>query len=175
MNAFANRRPTSGESARKERFPARMLPAVLIVYACMLPRELTFEIVGVAFQPFRVVLILLLPYAIYLAAQQRMRPSFVDWLIVFAAIWAFIALWVMESLDAALISGLSEGLNLAFAYFIGRVAIRTSKDLQRFFLAILPGLLVCAAIVAVESLMHQHILPSVRCRSHRISRRRVSL
>jgi hypothetical protein len=156
MNGFANRQLPASAPVR-ERLPGRLIPAILVVYACMLPRELTFEIAGVAFQPFRVVLTLMLPVAIVLAGQHRMKPSFVDVLIVFSAIWAVLALWVTESLDVALITGLSEGLNLGFAYFIGRVSIRTSKDFQRFFLAVLPGLLACSLILAVESLSHRNL------------------
>ncbi len=156
MNGFANRQSQPAAPVR-ERLPARLIPAILVVYACMLPRELTFEIAGVAFQPFRVVLTLMLPVAIVLAGQHRMKLSFVDVLIVFSAIWSVLALWVTESLDVALITGLSEGLNLGFAYFIGRVSIRTSKDFQRFFLAVLPGLLVCSLILAVESLSHRNL------------------
>lgn len=157
MSNVANGPAVSREPSRTG-FPVRIIPAILVVYACMLPRELTFEIAGIAFQPFRVALILMLPFAIFLAAQQRMRPSFIDFLIIFAAFWAFIALIATVSLDEALITGLSESLNMAFAYFIGRVSIKNSKDFQKFFLALLPGLLFCAAILATESLLHQNLL-----------------
>jgi hypothetical protein len=157
MNGFANRQAAAPTAAR-QRFPARIIPAVLVVYACMLPRELTFEIVEVAFQPFRVMLTLLIPVAILMLGQQRMRPSFVDFLMIFAAFWAFIALCVTASVNEALVTGLSDGLNLAFAYFIGRASIRTSKDFQLFFVAILPGLLFCSLVLAVESLSHRNLL-----------------
>lgn len=155
MNTSAIRQPYA-----RSRDPSspRVIPAILVIYACMLPRELTFEIAGVAFQPFRVALTLMLPVAVVLAAQQKMRPSYVDLLIVFASVWAFIALWVVVSIDAALITGLSDGLNLAFAYFIGRASIRTSRDFQRVFVGVLPGLLFCSVILAVESIGHQNLL-----------------
>ena len=137
---------------------ARIIPAVLVLYACMLPRELTFEIAGIGFQPFRAMITLLSPVALFMAVQQRLRPSLVDGLIVFAAIWAFIALWVVQSLDDAFITGLSEGLNLSLGYLVGRVSIRTSKDFQRFLMAVLPGLLFCAAVMAIESISHKHLL-----------------
>ena len=142
----------------RERFPTRVLLAVLVTYACLLPREFTFEVVEIAIQPYRVVLVLLFPLAIFLIAQQRLRPSLVDFLVIFAAIWAFMALWITASLRDALITGLSEGFNLALAYVLGRASIRTSRDLQRYFYAVLPGLLVCAAVLAVESISHQHLL-----------------
>lgn len=142
----------------RDPFSARIIPAILVIYACMLPRELTFEIAEIAFQPFRVVLTLMLPVAIVLATQQKMRPSVVDGLIVFASIWAFVALWVMESIDAALVTGLSDGMNLVFAYFIGRASIRTSRDFQRVLVAVLPGLLLCSATLAIESIGHRNLL-----------------
>ena len=157
MNGVAKPRATASTDKR-ERFPMQVLPAVLVVYACMLPRELTFEIAGVAFQPFRLVLTLLLPVLLAQAARQHLRTSFVDYLVVFAAIWFFLSLTVTESLDVALVTGLSDGLNLAFAYLAGRVSIRTSKDFQSFVYAIIPGLFFCAVIMAVESITHTHYL-----------------
>lgn len=157
MNVSAKRMTIGGQAARP-RFAPRTLLAIVVVYACMLPRELSFEVVEIAIQPFRLMLILFLPVAVMLWGQQRMRPCYVDWLVVFAAIWAFLALYVTASLSDAMVTGLSDGLNMALAYFIGRVSIRTSKDLQNFFVAVLPGLLLCAGIIAIESLTHQNLL-----------------
>ena len=142
----------------KSSFPIHVLPAVLVVYACMLPRELTFEIATVAFQPFRTTLTLLMPFVLFLAGKQKIKPSFVDWLIIFASFWIFAAMMAAESLSAALVTGLSEGLNLAFAYFVGRVALQNSQDLRSFFKAILPGLLICTCFLAAESISHHFIL-----------------
>jgi len=157
MNGVAKRRMMA-PAANRERFPTQVLPAILVLYACLLPRELTFEIGGIAFQPFRTVLTLLLPVLLFQAVSQRLRASFVDFLIIFATIWIAIALTVNETIDVALVTGSSESLNLGLAYFAGRVSIRTSRDFQAFVYAVLPGLFLCAVLMAAESITHTHYL-----------------
>ena len=139
-------------------FPAHVIPAVLVLYACLLPREFTFEIADISMQPYRVVLVLIMPYVLSQWSVQRLRFNFVDFLTVFSAIWIFLALTVVESFESALVTGLSDGLNLALAYFAGRVAIRNSDDFRRFLYAVLPGLFLCALLLATESITHTQIL-----------------
>ena len=157
MNAIATRGATMRPPA-KQRFPLHVLPAVLVVYSCMLPRELTIEIMEFAFPPQRLMLLVLLPFLVMQAARMQLRPSFVDFLMVFASFWIFLALYITESLDTAVVTGLSESYNLLLAYLTGRVTIRKSRDFQRFFLAVLPGLFVVAVILAAESISHQYLI-----------------
>jgi hypothetical protein len=88
----------------------------------------------------------------------QLRPSFVDFLFLFASFWIFLALYIVESLNTALVTGLAESFNMILAYFVGRVTIRDSRDLQRFFLAVLPGLFIVAVILAAESISHQYLI-----------------
>lgn len=133
-------------------------PAILVAYACILPRELALDVGGAALFPYRLVLILLAPYAITQIASQKLQRSFVDVLAAIAAGWYILALFASTSPVAAGITGVSLAIDFGFAYLIGRTCLRSAEDFRLFFIALLPGLLVVSAIMAVESFTHNIFL-----------------
>ena len=138
----------------------RLIPPALVIYACMLPRELTFEVLGIAFFPYRTALVLMLPYFIFKAIRTNIRPSAVDFLVLFAAVWAVIALTVVENFASASVVALADAIDFILAYFVGRVSIRDGRDLKNLVPLIIPGLLLSTLIMAAESFSHQIILRS---------------
>lgn len=150
-------RPAQANVRKRERFPWHVLPAIVIVYACMLPRELTFEVAGVAMQPFRAAMVLMLPMMITQAARHRVSFSVVDLFAFIAAAWFFIALSVTEPFERVMAAGLAEGLNFLLAYFTGRVCIRRASDFRTLVVSVFPGLAVCAVWMAIESITHTQV------------------
>lgn len=131
----------------------RILPAIIVCYSFLLPRELTFQIGELDLQPYRVAMILMLPVVLFQATRQSLKPSFVDLFIVLAMIWMVTALTLTGGYPAGFVFALTDAVNMGLAYLIGRVALRNSADFKRFFIAILPGLLICAVIMAAESIL----------------------
>jgi hypothetical protein len=139
-------------------FPKHVIPAIIVIYACMLPRELTVNVLGIAFQPFRIVLVGMFPLLVLQGLRLQVRPSLVDFLVVIAAIWAMVALSVTEWVISALKTGLAEGLNFFLAYFAGRVSIRNGRDFKAIVPVLLPGLVICSLTMIAESLSHTLLL-----------------
>lgn len=131
----------------------RILPAVIVCYSFLLPRELTFLIGDIDFQPYRVAMVLMLPAVIYQALSQPIRPSIIDLFMVLAMIWMVSALSITGGFPAGFIFAMSDAMNMGLAYLIGRVALRTSADFRSFFFAILPGLFIASVILGAESFL----------------------
>jgi len=143
------------------RINSRHLPLLAAAYACLIPKELTFEVFEAALLPYRLALLVVLPFAIANIMRSPIRPSFLDLTVVIGSCWVPIALYLTTSLQAGLVSGGSFALDLGLAYLVGRSAIRTPQDFRTVFLFFTPGLLALLAVFAAESLSHRMILRPV--------------
>lgn len=135
-----------------------VLPAVIVAYACLLPRELTITLGDVDFRPYRISLLLVLPFVWRLLSKRPIKTSIIDLLAAFVAIWHFISFLVVNDLAIAIAEGFSQGADFGLAYLTGRASIRSAADLKQFFLVLLPGLIFIALLLAVESIFHQQFL-----------------
>ena len=133
----------------------RIVPAVVLIYSFLLPQELTIELFNIELAPYRIMLVLMLPLAIYHAGRHRMTISFIDMFILFAMAWMLVAFTITEGFATGFVAALSDAMNMGLAYFIGRASIRTSADLRSISIAVIPALLFCSLIVAIEALSHQ--------------------
>lgn len=133
----------------------RIMPAVVLGYAILLPRELTFDLAGAAMFPYRLALFALAPFAIGQLARDGWRPSFVDAAAVLTGLWFFIALYNTTTLEAAAITGLSLTFDYVLAYLIGRASIRSSRDVRVIMVWLLPGFAAAGAVIMLESLTHR--------------------
>ncbi len=131
----------------------RILPAVIVCYSFLLPRELDFQIGELDLQPYRVAMVLMLPVVLFQAVRQPIKPSFVDLLIVLAMIWMVTALSITGGYPTGFVFALTDAVNMGLAYLIGRVAVRNALDFKRFFLAIMPSLFIMAVVMATESFL----------------------
>lgn len=162
MNSLA--RTAAGSTGRAGRgrqldFPASHLwPAIVVAYAVLLPRELSINIAGAAFYPYRLALFAVTPLALVNLLRHPVRLHWIDGVAALASLWTFVALLVHEPLRQAIESGLALSLDFALAYLIGRAALRRADDLRSLFRAVLPGLLIVASILAVEAVIDQHLL-----------------
>ena len=136
----------------------RLLPIIVVAYACLLPREFSLEVSGAALFPYRLALLAMAPLCVASILHRRIRPSLVDVFALFTALWFFIALLNVEGLQLALTRGVALTLDFGLAYFVGRTAIRTSEDVRTVFAWLLPGLLLVAAVMLVESVLQTTLL-----------------
>ena len=138
--------------------PARLLPMLLVAYACLLPRELSLVIEGATLQPYRLALIVVTPFALAFLARQPTRPSIMDFFALFASAWFVVALYMASSLSVALVTGTSYALDFGLAYLVGRAAVRQPGDLRLLFTWLLPGLIALLLLLMAESLSHRMLL-----------------
>lgn len=136
----------------------RLLPAILVVYACILPRELTITVGNVDFRPYRLALVLVLPIVFQLLATDRKPLSLFDGLAAFVSFWYIGALSVNEPLTAVLATGVGQGADFLLAYAVGRASIRRPDDLVKVSLVVLPGFVAEGVILALESVVVQEHL-----------------
>ncbi|GAA0266869.1 hypothetical protein GCM10009127_03060 [Alteraurantiacibacter aestuarii] len=156
-NGAVAARPAIGRKIR-ERIPARLWPAILVGYSCLLPKEMSVDVVGANLFPWRVMMILVLPWVIRSLIKDPVRFSIVDLFAGLASLWFVLSLLVMDTVEDALIVGVSQLIDLAFAYIAGRAAIRSYHDFRTFFACLIPGLLAVAAILAAESIANRTLL-----------------
>jgi len=140
------------------RLQKRHLPMLIAAYACLLPRELTVDIADAALFPYRLAILVLAPFAIANIVRSPVKPSFLDLLVVFSSAWYPVSFLMTTSVEAAMVAGLSYGLDVGLAYLIGRSAIRTAQDLRTIFYCFLPGILAVVVLLAAESLSHRMLL-----------------
>ena len=138
--------------------PRRLWPILLVGYACLLPRELTVYLADAALFPYRLALLVMTPFALANLARAPVRFSMVDFFAIFASVWFSVALLVTTSVEAGLISGVSNGIDLGLAYLLGRSSVRTAEDLRLVLRGLLPGVLLLVAVLALESLSHRMLL-----------------
>lgn len=148
---------TGGIFAFFSTIPRHVWVPIIITYACLLPRELTVDLSGAALLPYRVCLFIFLPFAIGQLRYVR-KPSFLDLLAAFTALWHVVALMVTESASTAFVTGGALGVDFGLSYLIGRATLRSPNDLRIYFLALIPGLSVTAVFMALESLSGRLIL-----------------
>ena len=139
-------------------FPKHLIPILIFAYSCLLPREFTVEIQGAALFPYRLTLILMLPFAIARLAKYPVRPSLIDACVGFASIWFIVSLIYTTSYEAGLISGTSYAIDYGLAYLLGRASIRSPEDLRQLFRYFLPGILGLVVLLAAESISHKMLL-----------------
>lgn len=140
----------------------RVLPAILVAYSCLLPRDLTLTIANVDFRPYRVTLILVLPLLLRLVSAARLRLSSYDAIALFVAVWAPISLIATSSLSDVVSVGFSMGGDFILAYYVGRICLQTPDDVRRLMIAFAPGCALAGLSMALESILHvQFVRPTV--------------
>ena len=150
--------PIMPQTLHSGRFPAHLIPILIFAYSCLLPRELTLEIQGAALFPYRLTLIVMLPFAIARLARYPVRPSLIDACVAFASIWFITSLIYTSSYETGLTSGTSYAIDYGLAYLLGRASIRSPEDLRQLFRYFLPGIIGLVMLLAAESLSHKMLL-----------------
>ena len=136
--------------------------AATLVYLLFVPEQLHIRLFGFYLPPYRIFMLPATLYLLFSAVAGRLRFVWVDWLIVLASAWIWLASYVTSGLPAtAFAQGGAHTLDIAFAYFLARAAIQTPRDLRHFLILIVPGVAIVSLFVIQEALTHTRILQRV--------------
>ncbi len=121
---------------------ARLLPAVILVYAALLPFEIRITISEQTLYPPRIAAFLLLPWLLYRLPRMTGRIGICDGVFVFSAIWMLIAFIVHYGPLTGFLRGGILAFDVLLPYIAGRLAIQDGNDFRRLLILIAPGLLI---------------------------------
>ena len=101
----------------------QVIVPVLLFWAIILPPGLALELGTVVIPPFRMAILLLLPFIIdqWVRARPRMIPT--DWLVIFGALFGACAMLVTEGVADGIEAGGSFAIDVLGSYLIGRLYI----------------------------------------------------
>lgn len=136
---------------------ADWLPVLIFASIFMTP-EARLDLGGFQLYPYRLALIVALPFMAIRVGRVPVRLGLADLLVVASGIWMLIATAVHYPLDVALKSGGATTLDSLAAYFAGRIFFRNALDFRRFLYRVSPIILGVAAIMALESVSHRYIM-----------------
>lgn len=131
---------------------AALLPAGLI-YSLFVPAGLTFQIGELLFYASRFYLIAALPLIIAQCIRTRLHLKVYDYLILAGCAWMVISFLVNRGLSAGIESGGRDVIDILGTWFLARGCIRDDKDVIRMLKLVLPGLLLVAAMLFLESVL----------------------
>jgi O-antigen ligase len=137
--------------------PIAIWPIVLVIYATLLPREISIHVGENFIYMDRLALLLTMPWVLLNLWRGAIRFVLPDWLVLFTAIWMVISLWVVHGFERALVSGLSFSFDAVSGYYLARVAFRSLADMRRALILCAPAFFVVGLSLAAESLSH-HVL-----------------
>lgn len=138
--------------------PWHVWPAILVAYAAMMPRELVISVGSANLDPYRLVLLAVVPLIIHQLVKHPLRHHWIDMVAGLVALWVLTSLLVHEPFARATETGLAMSLDFGLAYLTGRVSIRRSRDFQQLFRSLLPGLALITLVLFAESLTYRHML-----------------
>ena len=137
--------------------PVPIWPIVIVIYATLLPREVSIHLGGNFIYMDRLALLLTIPWVALNLWRGAIRFVLPDWLMLFTGVWMVVSLWVVHGVERALISGLSFSFDAIAGYYLARVAFRSLDDMRRALIVCAPAFFLVGLSLAVESLSH-HVL-----------------
>lgn len=129
-----------------------------LFWALLLPAGLAIDLAGVLLPPYRLVALATLPMALYEIVRRQLRLAIPDYLIIAGTFWAFIAMFMNSSIDKAIQGGGSFFLDSLGPYLVGRAYLTDVRRLRTFLAKALPGVILIAVILAVESISHKLLI-----------------
>ncbi len=132
--------------------------AVALGYVMLLPPQLNMTVFGSVIPPYRFFLIAASLFVLYTNIRGRWTWVLPDFLMLFGTAWIWLALYTTTEFTDFFTSSVAMTVDIGLAYFFGRAAFRSLRDLRLFLILMLPGLAFMAVIVALESVLHRHLL-----------------
>ncbi|RIV83040.1 hypothetical protein D2V07_17105 [Aurantiacibacter zhengii] len=140
-----------------------LLPAVLLLYAILIPQEVRVEVSGVTLYAYRLVCFALLPWIAARVFRGALRMHPIDAVIAIGGTWMVLS-FVMVSGDLqGFVSGAGLAIDVLVPYFVARVTIHNVADMRKLLIIYAPGIFAAGVIIMVEAVTHQPIIkPLVR-------------
>lgn len=148
--------PASPPAARRHKdVRVALWPVMVVLYAMLLPREVRLSLGGFEFYADRIGLLIVLPYVLRKLMQGAIRFVLPDLLVLFAGVWMLVSMLVHYGVTPGLERGGSAALDSTVGYFLARISFRSLTDMRRALFLLLPGVMVVALSITVESITHR--------------------
>ncbi|WP_145960497.1 MULTISPECIES: O-antigen ligase family protein [Novosphingobium] len=149
--------------ARHRREAIRLVTAqvdwvpVLVFASILMSPEARIDLAGFQLYPYRLALIVSIPFMALRLAKEPIRLAVADILFFSSAALMFISTTLHYPLDVALKTGGATTLDTTLAYLLGRVFFRNPLDVRRFLYRSSPLVVLVGLIIFAESVSHQYI------------------
>ncbi|MEL7444646.1 MAG: hypothetical protein AAGK02_02400 [Pseudomonadota bacterium] len=137
---------------------ASILPVVVLFYAALLPQEIRFSLLEQQFYPYRIAIFGLLPWVFFRLGQGEMRWNVWDVVFLIGSAWIIISLMAVYNPATGLRRGGAAVLDAFMPYLVTRLCIRSTTDLRRILVMIVPGVFLAGSAVMAESLLQRPIV-----------------
>lgn len=127
-----------------------ILPAIVLVFAAILPTEVRITVAEQNLYAPRIVGFLLLPVVISRLVKTPIKFSFCDVGIVIAAAWMVFAFSVYYGPAEGVIRGGALAFDTAMPYLVARVSFRSLADIRRFLVLVAPILFAAGILMFLE-------------------------
>lgn len=127
-------------------------PAVLLIYAALLPMELVVRVGDFNLYAYRIALFIAVPGVALQLIYGRVKLGLVDGAILFSGLWMAISFGQLYGLAKGIERGGVLGFDLVMAYFVGRCYIKDVKSLRRAIRFSVPGVVIAGGTMLLESL-----------------------
>lgn len=132
--------------------------AVALGYILLLPPQLNLSVMGSTIPPYRLFLLASFLYVLATASRGRIKLIWPDFLVIAATGWIWLAMYMSSNLTDFFTASVAQTTDITLAYFFARAVFRTPRDVRIFLLLILPGIVITGVIVALESVLHRHLM-----------------
>lgn len=136
----------------------RILPAVLLLYAALIPFEVRVTLAEQTFYPPRIMCFLLLPWLVMRLPKADLKLTLLDYLMFAAAFWMAFAFMIFYGPVEGAIRGGVLAFDVAVPYIVGRLSITDTNDFRRFLVLIAPGIFLAGASMLAEVLVGQSLV-----------------
>lgn len=131
----------------------------LFLLSLVLPTEFSFNLAGLRFSPYRLVILLaFVPALVKLLSRGFKKVALADWLIIFHVIWCFIVINSHHDLSVAMESGGIRILEVLGAYFIARAYIVDEKSFYATSVFIFTLIFILLPFAIAESITGIHMI-----------------
>lgn len=135
-----------------------VLPAVLMVYAAMLPDEVRIVVGDQNLYATRIVGLLLLPWLARALSQRIVRFSIVDLFVIAAGTWMVMSFVGYYGFERGLNKGVAIAIDVLLPYFIARLTLRSPNDFRRLLVLVAPGVAISGLSMFAETLAGREIV-----------------
>ncbi len=152
------RQQTGGGAARSVVW--RLAPLALVFYSFLLfSPEVAISVAGVYLPTYRIALLAMtLPALVMLARAHDVRWSLLDIALMFMAFWILLSFAMIYGFQVGVLRGAGIIVDTALPYLIVRACVRSFDDLRYFLLLCLPGLVLVAIALALESFSGRYLV-----------------
>lgn len=141
----------SSSVRRSKRLGLGIWPALVVMYASLLPEDAHIQIGDFRLFAYRLALFFVLPFTLGAILKARIKLGLADAAVLFAALWISLAMCLRHGLETGLERGGVLTFDLLSAYWIGRCYLRTPVSFHRALVWMVPGLVVVAGAMLIES------------------------